>query len=69
MRGVDTGGESWIRRIRPRTGEGWGADGGDEGDGGVSRMQTAAPRTKEGVGLVESKQKADWSIAGEEGVR
>lgn len=43
MRGVDAGGESWIKRMRPRTGEGRGVVGGGEGEGGVSRMQTAAP--------------------------
>jgi len=43
VRGVDAGWESWMRRMRPRTGEGWGVVGGDEGEGGVSRMQTAAP--------------------------
>lgn len=54
MRGVDAGGESWIRRIRPRTGEGWGLVGNDEGDGGVSRMQTAAPEVREG-GSIQSE--------------
>ncbi len=53
MRGVDDEGESWMRRMRPRTGEGWGVIGGGEGDGGVSRMQTAAPEGREGVGLVQ----------------
>jgi len=43
VRGVDDEGESWMRRMRPRTGEGWEVVDGEEGDGGVSRMQTAAP--------------------------
>jgi len=51
VRGGDDGGESWMRRMRPRTGEGWGTVSGEEGEGGVSRIQTAAPEVREEAGI------------------
>ena len=44
-------GDSWMRRTKPRTGEGCDVEGSDivgAVEGGISRMQTAAPRRAEG---------------------